>query len=266
MTLRALIVDDELAGRLAVRGQCEAHPDMEVVGECDSGRAALEQIRTLRPDVAFLDIMMRPIGGLDVAASLDPEDTPAIVFVTAYDKYAVRAFDLNAVDYVLKPLDHERFARAMGRVRERVGKSLTATVRAELAAAVQSAVRQLRIGGNHDEPPQRVMVETGGQATFLAPGEIEYLEAQRNYVVLQAAGNRHTVRAALGDLAQRLADPPFVRIHRSVIVNTAMIRSMERGFHGEYLIEMKSGRTFTSGRTYRQQLQGLLLRSRSTRD
>jgi len=259
--LRTFIVDDEAAGRLAVRSQCEACPDVDVVGECDSGRAAIERIRDERPDVAFLDIKMRPISGLDVAASLDPQDMPAVVFVTAYDKYAVRAFDLNAVDYVLKPLDGERFARAISRVRERIGHSLTLTVRAAVAEAVQNVVRDLRAGARHGDT-QRLLVEIGGQARFLAPEDIECVMAQRNYVVVRAAGTEHTVRATLDALEQRLTDPRFLRVHRSVIINTALVKSMEKGFHGEYLIEMKSGRTFTSGRTYRRRLRRLLLRSR----
>lgn len=264
MNLRALIVDDEAAGRLAVRSQCDEVGDLVVIGECESGREAIVRIREERPDVAFIDIMMRPISGLDVAASLSIEDTPAIVFVTAFDRYAVRAFDLNAVDYLLKPIDPARFSRTMQRVRQRIGHSLTSSLRAELALAVQNAAAQLRGGQGRDS--RRLLVETGGRATFMAPETIECVEAKRNYVVLHGEAGSHTVRASLSDIEERLADPAFVRIHRSVLINTAMVRSMERGFHGEYVVEMASGRSFTSGRTYRQRLQGLLLRSRIARD
>ena len=192
MNLQAVVVDDEPAGRKAVRDHCRAHPDIEVIAECASGVDALEIIGQWRPQVAFIDVQMKPLTGIDVATRLAPEDTPVIVFVTAFDEYAVRAFDLNAVDYLLKPFD----------------------------------------------------------------------EGDRNYIVIAVGQRSYRVRATLAAIEERLSDRRFVRVHRSVIVNASMIRTVEKWFHGEYSIEMHSGRRFTSGRIYRQRIQGLVLRRR----
>lgn len=262
MTLRAVIVDDEAAGRKAVHDHCSAHPDVEIVAECASGLDAMEEIRARRPHVAFLDVRMKPLSGIELAAQLSAEDTPVIVFVTAFDHYAVRAFELNAVDYLLKPFDAERFATMLARVRSRVGERLTPDVRREVKDLVLSAVRDLQSAARPSED-ERLIIEVAGHVSFVNAVDVEYVAVDRNYVIIAAGQRSYKVRATLGAIEERLILPRFVRIHRSVIVNTAMIRSIEKWFHGEYVIEMGSGRRFTSGRTYRRRIQGLLLRRRA---
>jgi len=262
MTLRTVVVDDEAAGRKAVCDHCRAHPDVEIVAECASGFDALEVIRDRQPQVAFLDVQMKPLSGLDVATRLSAEDIPVIVFVTAFDQYAVRAFDLNAVDYLLKPFDAQRFARTLNRVRTRVGEHHAPAVRRELRELMMAAVRDLRASSRPAEDDQ-IIIEVGGHVTFLDPNDVEYVEVDRNYVVIATGKGSYRVRATLATMEERLVHRRFVRVHRSVIVNTAMIRSVEKWFHGEYHIEMRSGRRFTSGRTYRQRIHGLILRRRA---
>ena len=261
MSLDAVIVDDEPAGRKAVRDGCHAHPDIQVLAECASGAEAIKLIREQRPHVAFLDVQMKPVTGIDIAAQLSAEDTPVIVFVTAFDQYAVRAFELNAVDYLLKPFDAERFAQTLQRIRGRVGERLTLDARKQLRELVMSAARALRASPQQHED-QRLIIEVGGRVSFVDPIEVEYIEVDRNYVVIAVGKHSYKVRATLAEIEERLSLPRFVRVHRSVIINTAMIASVEKWFHGEYGITMQSGRKFTSGRTYRQRMQGLLLRRR----
>ena len=261
MTFRAVIVDDERAGRQAVRESCRAHPEIEVLAECESGIDAIDVIRTRRPDVAFLDVQMKPLTGIDVAARLAPEDTPVVVFVTAFDQYAVRAFELNAVDYLLKPFDAERFEKMLQRVRARVSDRLTLEQRRAVRELVHGAARELGASPRPGEE-QRLIVEVGGRVTFIDPLEVEYVEVARNYVIIAVGQHSYRVRATLGDIEQRLTLPRFVRVSRSVIVNTAMTKSIEKWFHGEYRIEMRTGRKFTSGRIFRHRIQGMLLRAR----
>jgi two-component system LytT family response regulator len=184
------------------------------------------------------------------------------VFVTAFDQYAVRAFELNAVDYLLKPFDAERFAHTLERIRARVGERLTLDARRQLRELVLSAAREMHASSRQDDD-RRLIIEVGGRVSFVDPLEVEYIEVDRNYVVIAVGRRTYKVRATLAEVAGRLSLPRFVRVHRSVLINTAMIASVEKSFHGEYVITMQSGRTFTSGRTYRQRMQGLLLRKRS---
>jgi two-component system, LytTR family, response regulator len=263
MSLQAVIVDDEPAGRRAVSERCRAHADVEVLAECDSGVQALQVIRERRPDVVFLDVQMKPLTGIDVAAQLTADDLPVVVFVTAFDEYAVRAFELNAIDYLLKPFDAERFDRTLERVRNRVGERLSPDVRRELRQLVVAAAREFRVNARTPDD-QKLIIEIGGHVSIVDPLDVEYVEGDRNYVVVAVGRQSYRVRGTLAEIEQRLTLPRFVRVHRSVIVNTARIGSIEKGFHGEYVIEMRSGRRFTSGRIYRRRMQGLLLRRRGT--
>jgi two-component system LytT family response regulator len=261
VSLDAVIVDDEPAGRKAVRDRCRVYPDVQILAECDSGADALAVIREKRPQVAFLDVQMKPLTGIDVAAQLSAQDMPVIVFVTAFDQYAVRAFELNAVDYLLKPFEAERFDQALQRIRARVGERLTIDARMQLRELVLAAAREMRASPQQNED-QRLIIEVGGHVSFVDPLEVECIEVERNYVVIAVGRHSYKVRATLAEIEERLSLPRFVRVHRSVIINTTMIASVEKWFHGEYVITMQSGRKFTSGRTYRHRMQGLLLRRR----
>lgn len=264
MKLRAVIVDDEPLGRQAVRENCLRHRDIEVAAECSTGIEALDVIRSERPDVAFLDVQMKPMTGLELVSELGAEDLPTVVFVTAYDRYAVRAFELNAVDYLLKPFDAGRFEATLERVRSRCGERLAPALKRDLRETVISVVQSL---ASERQPQQqqgdgRLILEIDGRVHFVDPGEVEYAEADGNYVQIHVRDRAYTVRCAIGALEERLQPPKFLRIHRSVLINTSKIRSMEKWFHGEYVVQMGSGREFTSGRTYRQRIQGFLLRGK----
>lgn len=263
MTLRAVIADDEPKGRLALRTHCSAHPEIELVAECSSGAEVLTLVRRERPDLLFLDVQMRPMSGLDVVAALGPETLPHVVFVTAYDRYAVQAFDLNAVDYLLKPFDAARFTATLARVRARVGLATTLQLADELRGAVLAAVAEARRERSRDD--ERLVIEVDANVHFVEPADVEYVEADGNYCRLHVRGQDFAVRTPINDLEARLSAARFLRVHRSVIVNTAAIRRMEKWFHGEYRIQMANGREFTSGRTYRQRIQGFVLRSRTSR-
>jgi two-component system LytT family response regulator len=265
VNLRALIVDDELSGRVAVRQHCRAHPDLRIIGECASGEEALQRIRSERPDLAFLDVNMRPMTGIALAAKLQPEEVPMIVFVTAYDRYAVQAFELNAVDYLLKPFDPGRFHDTMERVRARVGQTLTPSLRGEMSRAVASVSDF--VDSNRPLPDQeRLVLEVDGRVYFVDPTDVESVEVEGNYSRIQTSDREYRVRCPIAELGVRLAEPRFLRISRQAIVNTGRIASMERGFNGEYHIVMNHGRQFTSARSCAQNIAAVLLRSRGPAD
>lgn len=263
MSLQAVIVDDEPAGRQAVRDGCRACRDIEVLAECESGEDAIRVIQRVRPQIAFLDVQMKPVTGIEVAAQLPAEATPVVVFVTAYDQYAVRAFEVNAVDYLLKPFDAERFNRMLERVRFRLRDQLSLDARRDLRQMLLSAAQEIQ-ASPRAEDDRRLIIEVGGRVSFVDPLDVESVEVDRNYVTISVGQHSYRVRATLADIDQRLTLPCFVRIHRSVIINTAMTLGIEKSFHGEYEIEMRSGRRFTSGRIYRQRIQGLVLRARGS--
>ncbi|MFO1400140.1 MAG: LytTR family DNA-binding domain-containing protein [Steroidobacteraceae bacterium] len=260
MKLRALIVDDEPLGRATVRRQCQSAGDVEVVGETASGEEATRLIRQLRPDVVFLDIHMRPVSGLQVAAAIDAPDMPVVVFVTAYDQYAITAFELNALDYLLKPFDEARFQTTLERIRRRIGSGLTDTQRLESQRGARAAAAQFAAGAADSEPP--VILEVGGRVHLFRQPSIECVEADGNYLTFWVEGRSYTVRGTLVDLEQQLAPPRFRRIRRSVLINMHHVRHISKWSHGEYLLELTSGRRFTTGRTFRHRLQGIVLRSR----
>lgn len=266
MSLRAVIVDDEPLGRQAIRDCCARHRDVEVAAECATAIDAIDLIRREKPDVAFLDVQMKPMTGLELVKELGPDDLPVVVFVTAYDRYAVRAFELNAVDYLLKPFDGARFEATLERVRERCGERLPLALKRDLRETLVAMVRDITGERAPAQPESRLILEIEGRVHFVEPTDIEYVEADGNYVGIHVGDRTHTVRCPIGELEERLAAPRFLRIHRSVIVNTARIRSMEKWFHGEYVVQMQGGREFTSGRTYRQRIQGFLLRGKGAHD
>ena len=264
MTIATVIVDDEPLGRRALADLCRQHMDVDVVATCGSGGEALSAVREWQPQLLLLDVHMKPQNGLEVAASLSAMREPKIVFVTAYDRFAVRAFELNALDYLLKPVHPERFAQTLERIRQQSAAPLLDRQRDALKALVSESLRELQ-GAPANEPAGRLMVEAEGRALFLNPAAIEYVEAQGNYVTLRVGEQLHTVRATLADLEARLPPSLFLRLHRSIIVNVGRIRSMERQFCGEFDVEMENRHRFRTGRTYRKRLQAYLLHTKAIR-
>jgi two-component system LytT family response regulator len=246
--IRALIVDDEEPARQLLRAFLAQWPDVQVVGEAADGAAAVALVRTLAPDLVFLDVQMPGMTGFDVVAALDAEKLPAIVFVTAYDQYALKAFEVSACDYLLKPFDSDRLATTMRRVIAR-----SAATEREVSAALRSLLAHVRAPAI-----EQVVVKVDGRHLFLAPDQVEWIEAVGKDARLHVAGAPVLVRESMNSLEQRLDPARFFRVHRSAIVNRGHIREMQSWFKGDYVFILRSGARVVSGRTYRAAVQRLL--------
>ncbi len=247
--IRVLIVDDEPLVRRGLATLLAEEPGIEVVGEARNGTEAVTQIRNNRPDLVFLDVQMPGLDGLGVLSALGPEERPAVVFVTAFDQYAVRAFDLHAVDYLLKPFDDERFRTALIRVRDRLQAGGAARERAAIAA-VLAELRGTPAG------PDRLAVREQGQIVLVPVDEIDWIEAADNYVRLHRGKQYHLLRESLNRLEATLDRRRFARIHRSAIVNLTRVRALEPIPGGEYDVILADGRRLTLSRGYRDRFQG----------
>jgi two-component system, LytTR family, response regulator len=241
--IRVLIVDDEPPARDKLRRWLAEHADLELVGESADGLAAAVAIDRLRPDVVFLDIQMPGLSGLEVAAQLEPAEAPLLVFVTAFDEHAIKAFELNAVDYLLKPYDKDRLQRTLARLRERRGPG---TAIAAAASAVPTARAQV---GSSD----RLLVPEGDQLQLIDVSAIHWLEADDNYVQVHTAQLHYIVRRTLADLLVQLGER-FARIHRSAAVNIAAIRTLSPLFKGDHEILLHCGKRLRLSRRYKDAL------------
>lgn len=238
--IRVLIVDDEAPAREKLRRWLGEQEGLEPVGEASDGLAAAQAIESLRPDVVYLDIQMPGLSGLEVAAQLEPDSAPLIVFVTAYDEHAVKAFDLNAVDYLLKPYDKDRLLRTLTRVRERIDTGTR-------GHSVKTARGQT---GSSD----RLLVPVGERLELIESRSIHWLEADDNYVHVHAASRVYMLRRTLQDLLTQLGEDRFVRIHKSTAVNVSEIQSLTPLFKGDYEVHLRSGHTLRLSRRYRDEL------------
>jgi len=244
--IRALIVDDEALARERVRTLLAAAPGVEILTECTGGREAVEAILEHQPDLVFLDVQMPDLDGFQVLEALGDDQLPAIVFVTAYDEYALRAFDVHAVDYLLKPIEPERFARTLEHVRTTLGN------RSERLEALLDAL------ATRDLPLDRLVIRTRGKVSFLKPSEIDWVEADGKHVKLHVGRETHVVRQQLKRLEPRLAPHGFVRVHRSAIVNVDRIKELEPWFHGEYVVILKDGTKLTSSAAHSEALHRII--------
>lgn len=251
-TIRVLIVDDEPLARDRVRALAAGQPDLEVVGEAADGQAAIEAIESLRPDLVFLDIQMPGMDGLEMVGHLERGTMPAIVFVTAYDQFAVQAFELHALDYLLKPFDDERFAAALGRVRAWLGRAAPAE---DLSDRLEALLADLRPAGRL---PDRLAIKSGGRVLLLRVEEIDWVEAADNYVNLHVGTESHLLRETMNALEKRLPPDRFLRISRSTLVNLDRIKELQPLFHGEYAVILRDGTRVTLSRGYRDKLTRLL--------
>src|SRR6266446_1157005 len=233
--IRALVVDDEPLARSNVTVLLRRDPDVDLLGECSSGIEALAQIRCMQPDLLFLDVQMPECDGFDVLELLGSATPPAIVFVTAYDQYALRAFEAGALDYLLKPFDNTRFARALGRAKERIAH-----------------------GRNSLRTVERLAVKSAGRICFLKLSEIDWIEAADYYACLQVGTKTHLLRRSLSELERELDRTVFCRIHRSTIVNLDRVRGLLLSEDGEYQVLLENGARLRLSRRYRKQLQSRL--------
>jgi two-component system LytT family response regulator len=245
--ISVLVVDDEPLARERLRTLLEEESDVTVVGECASGRSAVRAIQERRPDIVFLDIQMPGIDGFGVVEALGPNRIPAIVFVTAYDQYALKAFEVHALDYLLKPFDRERFAATLDRARAAVQLRANGALDAGLSALLAEFAARRRSA-------DRLLVRAAGKERLIPVEEVDWFEAAGNYVRLHVGRERHLLRETMCHLEERLDAERFVRIHRSSIVNLARVQEMEPYFHGDYIVRLKDGRTLTLSRTYRSRL------------
>jgi two-component system LytT family response regulator len=249
-SLRAIIVDDEPLAREKLRTFLEQEPQVEVVAECTGGSEALEAIAREEPDVVFLDVQMPEMDGFEVLDRLAEDERPMVVFVTAYDRYALRAFDVHAVDYLLKPFDRERLRKAVELVRARHdGHSAH-----ELGEQLSSLLRQLR---QERRVPDRIAIRSSGRVVFVRLDEIDWIEAAGNYVRLHVGAKNHLLRDTMTALEKRL-DDRFLRIHRSSIVNVERIRELEPLPSGEYTVTLLDGTKLTLSRGYRDRVAQLV--------
>ena len=249
MKFRTLIVDDEALARERIRMLLEGDPEIEVVGESSDGAEAVQAISRLRPELLFLDVQMPELDGFGVLQAVDHEKIAAIVFVTAFDQYAIQAFEYLALDYLLKPFDSERFGKTLDRAK--------AQIRQRAAQALHGKVEDLldRLGKRYLE---RLAVKESGRVFLIKTEEVLWIEAQGNYVSLHTAGGAHLVRRTMKDLAAKLDPSRFLRVHRSAIVNLDDIRELHPLFHGEYSILLLDGTKLTSNRSCKEELQRLL--------
>jgi two-component system, LytTR family, response regulator len=253
--IRTLIVDDEPLARRGIRARLSA-PDFEIAGECAGGRAAIESIRALTPELVFLDVQMPEIDGFAVVDAIGIDRMPAVIFVTAFDSYALRAFESHAIDYLLKPIDDTRFADMLRRVRDRLRERAAGALAIQLAAMLAA-----RVPATAQSSP-RLAVRDRGRVALLDPHDVEWIAADGDYVRITAGARVFLMRETLTAMAARLLPPRFVRIHRSTIVNVEHIRELKPLANRECLVVMRSGTRLRSSRTFDASLQHLLDASR----
>jgi two-component system LytT family response regulator len=249
--MRVLVADDEPLARKLLRTLLARRDDVELVAECGSGETAIAEILRHRPDCVFLDIRMPGKDGFEVIDSIGSAPMPRVVFVTAHDDYAVRAFDVHAADYLLKPFDQERFDAAV----DRVVASWRAADDARLAERLSALIAELRPATDATARRSRIAVRENGRITFIAAEEIDWIEAASDYTRIHAGKRAPLVRSTMSELEARLDPRCFVRIHRSIIVNVGQIRELQPHFNGEYFVVLRDGTTLKSSRTFRDRLR-----------
>jgi two-component system LytT family response regulator len=265
--LSALIVDDEPLARRGLRLRLAGHADVTVAGECGNGREALAAIPELNPDLVFLDIQMPGLDGFDVVRSLQGDAMPVVVFVTAFDQFAVRAFEVHAVDYLLKPVDGEHLVRALDRARARLESRKAVREKQQLLRVISDITgkgpaeidRVLAQGAAPERRyPERIPIRDGGSTTFVPAASIDWVDAAGDYMCLHASGAIHVMRITMKELEAQLDPAVFRRIHRCTIVNMARVEKVCTGTGGEYCVVLKGGVRLKMSRGFRSKVQDLL--------
>ncbi len=258
--IRTIIVDDEPTARRGIRLLLERDGGVEIVGEASGGAEAVELILREKPELAFLDVQMPGCDGFEALAKLDSATTPAVIFVTAYDEHALRAFEVNAVDYLLKPYDDARFAAALLRGKDEVRRRQADTVNSRLTQLLD----YLQQSGERAAPPRdepagdRILLKSSGEIFFLKADEIDWIEAEGDYMKFHVAGRAHLMRETMARLEARLDPKRFIRIHRSTIVNIDRLRKLSPSFAGEYAVILHDGTKLKLSRGYHERIASLL--------
>lgn len=250
-TIRTIIVDDEPLGRTVIREMLRGDTEVEIIAECGSGREAIEAIRQQQPDLLFLDVQMPVMDGFEVLKATDAAHLPITIFVTAYDQYAVRAFEVHAVDYLLKPFDRERFSKALQRAKATLRQARNSEVNERILALLEA--RQA-----NPAFLERLVIKANGRILFLRTEEIDWISAEGNYVSLHVKKDSYLLRETISSLEAQLDPKTFSRIHRSQIVNLNRIKELHPWSHGEYRVILKDGTELTLSRSYREHFQALL--------
>jgi len=253
MIIRTVIVDDEAHARARIRHALKDEPRFEIVGECANGREAIETVRREKPDLLFLDIQMPRLTGFDVCAQLGESGArmPFIIFCTAYDQYALKAFEVHAIDYLLKPFDRERFKKALDHARTRIRDTKGAPAEQRLA----ELLKDLRAGTKQSD---RLVFKQDGRVIFVRADAIDWLEADGNYVRVHCGNEAHYIRETLAGLEAQLPLDKFMRLNRSVVANLDRIKEFQPLFYGDYAVLLQSGAKLTLSRNYRDRLERLL--------
>jgi len=263
--LKTLIVDDESLARRGLAHRLRNIEDIKIVGEANNGREALKLIREMNPDLVFLDIQMPGISGFEVVQQLDVETMPVILFLTAYDEYAVRAFEVNALDYILKPIDEDRLHQVLDKVRANLSqkralkhKSLLLKLASEISGESISSLDELEETGVAElvqKEPSRLAIRDGGRTTWVNQDDIEWIDAAGDYMCVQSLGVTYIMRKTMKELEKELDASILQRIHRSTIVNVGQVREMESHINGEYFLTLQSGHRVKLSRTYKDKLK-----------
>jgi two-component system LytT family response regulator len=252
--IRTILVDDEPLGRERIRTLLKELADFELLAECTDGREAIEAVHEHEPDLIFLDVQMPELDGFEVIESLAPElreSMPSVIFVTAFDQYALRAFEVHALDYLLKPFDGERFAEAIDRARAQIARHREGDAKSTMMEMIQ----QLR---KDRGPLKRFVVKSAGRVVFLRVEEIDWIEAAGNYLKIHVGADTHLLRETMGSLEKRLDPDHFVRIHRSTMVSVDRIRELQPAFHGDFVVILRDGTQLAMSRGYRDKLEHLI--------
>jgi two-component system, LytTR family, response regulator len=254
MKIRTLIVDDEPLARERLYKLLAPEPDIEIIGQCADGAEALETANRDRPDLIFLDVQMPELDGFGVIAGLEGEPLPAVIFVTAYDRFALKAFEVHALDYLLKPFDRERFQKALERARNLVQQRQGG----DLSRRLSSLITDLKAAQPEPKYLDRIAIKTEGRVLFFRTDDIDWIEAADNYVSIHVGNEQHLHRETMSALESKLPPNRFLRISRSTIVNVERIKEMQPMFHGDYVVILKNGSRLNLSRNYREKLNLLL--------
>jgi two-component system, LytTR family, response regulator len=251
--IRTVIVDDEELGRDRIQSLLEQQPDVEIIAICSDGASAVETIERAQPDLVFLDVQMPGMDGFEVVENLEPTSLPAIVFVTAHDGHAIRAFEIHALDFLLKPFDQTRFEKALERARGQLARNQSQGP--VIDSRIVSLLEEL-----HEERkyPERLIIKSSGRVFFVRTEEIDWVEASGNYVKVHTKSEAHLLRESMKNMEAKLDPKTFVRIHRSAIVNIDRIKELEPWFHGEYIVIMRDGTRLTASRVFSDRLSALI--------
>jgi two-component system, LytTR family, response regulator len=273
--IRTLIVDDEALSRRGLEIRLLATPDFEIISQCSNGREAISAISSHRPDVVFLDIQMPGMSGFDVLTHLPQDALPLVVFVTAYDQYAIRAFDARAVDYLLKPVDEARFAACLDRIRDRIRAKTAEEQRdqlfgliAEITGSGELVLDELLARGRKALEPRHseiLPIRQGREIVRVPVASIEWIDAAGDYMCIHAGGNTHILRGTMKDLEEYLDPKLFQRVHRSTIVNLRRVKSLRAHMNGEYFLTLDAGHELKLSRTYRDKVEYFLKGAQATK-